>query len=359
MASVTAPGLSYEDWFAQLSPEAKEEAVAAGANSPNSPMWADYVAKSQAGTPWRESTAPTSASPPPPQGELDKLLDPFQSALPGQQAVLEQARKDVGGVATSVGGVAEALGGVVDPVTGLRTGGVAGDLGTTASDIGKTADKFDPLASNVQSLAGGVDPLTGEFGVTKGLGLSGATLKGIAGKFGQFAEGEDPVLAAQRERALETQRAGLARQGVTGTVAENEAANTRTRFDEMILAQRNQNLLNQANVTGQQTGVIGQQLGAQGLAGSLLGQQGQVQGQQANILGQQVAAYDAQGNLINQQADLGQTALQNLLADPTLRVSAQAAKFPNTPVLSDEEKRRIAEEEERKKAAPPPEVHLP
>jgi hypothetical protein len=143
------------------------------------------------------------------------------------------------------------------------------------------------------------------LGFSTQLGGIGQDVRGIAGQFGQFAQGLDPALEFQRQQQLNEQRRGLARQGVTGTVAQNEFANTNQRFTQAQLQNRNQNLLTQAGLFGQEAGLVGQQGQMQGLAGGFLG---------------------AQAGVTDQRAGMGQTRLQNELIDPTLLIGAEAAQ---------------------------------
>lgn len=78
----------------------------------------------------------------------------------------------------------------------------------------------------------------------------------IAGQFGQFAQGFDPVLGAQRDRALNQSRQGLARRGLGGSsIGANEAARINQGFVEQGLARRDQQLGTQAGLLGQQAGL--------------------------------------------------------------------------------------------------------
>jgi hypothetical protein len=104
------------------------------------------------------------------------------------------------------------------------------------------------------------------------------TMGDIAGQFGQFAQGEDPLLAAQRGRAMESVRGQMARQGLGGSsVAMNELGRVESGFDELGLSRRDAALQAQAGMLGGQ--------------GQMLGEFG-----------------------------------QNLLVDPTLKIAMKAAK---------------------------------
>lgn len=97
------------------------------------------------------------------------------------------------------------------------------------------------------SLRGRIDPFTqrleGEGGILE-------TQQGIADQFGQIAQGEDPLLAMQRERALGQTQGQLSRTGVTGSAALNQLGRVGQGFEERALAGRNQALQSQAGVLG-------------------------------------------------------------------------------------------------------------
>ncbi len=90
-------------------------------------------------------------------------------------------------------------------------------------------------------------------------GIFGGAIGGIgniAGQFGQLAEGFDPVLDAQRDRALNASRQGLARRGLAGSsISANESARINQGFVEQGLNQRRADLGAQAGLLGQQTGL--------------------------------------------------------------------------------------------------------
>ena len=93
--------------------------------------------------------------------------------------------------------------------------------------------------------------------------FGGATsqLGDIAGQFGGFAQGIDPVLSAQRDRALNLSRQQLARRGLGGSsIAANEGARINQGFVEQGLAQRRGDLGAQAGLLGQQAGLAEQGL---------------------------------------------------------------------------------------------------
>lgn len=117
------------------------------------------------------------------------------------------------------------------------------------------------------------------------LGQTAQQMGGISQQFGRFAQGEDPVLAAQRTRAMEGVRGQLARRGLGGSsVATNELARINQGFNEQILGRRDVNLQQQAGALQGTAGLLGAQTGMTG------------------------------------------EFAQNLLADPTLRIAMQAAK---------------------------------
>lgn len=120
-------------------------------------------------------------------------------------------------------------------------------------------------------------------GVNKGLGGDIGFLGGLRDQFGQLAQGNDPRFAAfqqsqfdllnqQRTAQTEQAQAQLARQGITGSAALNEANKINSQFDlqqrglagQLGLSQlgrQDRFLTGQAGLTGQISGVRGQQTG--------------------------------------------------------------------------------------------------
>ena len=111
----------------------------------------------------------------------------------------------------------------------------------------------------------GIQPLAQAIpGVNEQITANAAQVSDIAGRvggisdqFGQFAQGEDPVIAAQRARSLESGRGLLQRQGITGTNAIDELSKINRGFDESALARRDQQLGTQAALLGGQTSLLG------------------------------------------------------------------------------------------------------
>ncbi len=159
---------------------------------------------------------------------FDELLAPFRTALGFNRNLL------FGG---SLGGSAE--GGFVGGAGGGGGGGLIGD-----GSFGSTLQPFPgggfPAPAAAQGTGGGI---IGDIG-------------GIAGQFGGFAQGFDPVLDAQRDRALNLSRQQLARRGLEGSsIGANEAARINQGFVEQGLSQRRADLGAQAGLLGQQAGL--------------------------------------------------------------------------------------------------------
>mgnify|MGYP001610481001 CR=1 FL=1 len=85
----------------------------------------------------------------------------------------------------------------------------------------------------------------------KGLKGDIGNLSGLYGQFGDIALGNDPLLARLKAEGIDTQRGNLARQGITGSVAENEFVRTAQGFDAMNLGRRDMALGSQAGIVGQ------------------------------------------------------------------------------------------------------------
>ena len=118
-------------------------------------------------------------------------------------------------------------------------------------------DPLDVSLDPFRDALGGVNQ--GIFANQETVGGLADLLSGIGGQFGQFAQGEDPLLAMQREAAAGRLRGNLARQGITGTVAQNELNNLDQGFAQQQLAQRNQNLMSQAQLGQGAAGLLGMQ----------------------------------------------------------------------------------------------------
>ncbi len=161
-------------------------------------------------------------------------------------------------------------------------------------------------------------------------GLSGdvgGQLGGIGNQFLDISQGNDPrfaefrnaqlgLLAGQRQRGRGDVSGRLARTGIKGTAAQNELTRFDTGFDERArafssglgieqLGRQDRALGSAAGVFGQRSGILSG-LAGQGLQGELAGIGSRNQAQNFNL-------------------EALQTGLQNLLAEPGLRIAEENA----------------------------------
>ena len=115
----------------------------------------------------------------------------------------------------------------------------------------------DTVRKNAMNEARLLDPF--RDALSRSRGIFGGAIEGIGGiadQFGEFAQGFDPVLDAQREQALNASRQGLERRGLGGSsVLANEQARINQGFVTQGLARRDQQLGAQAGLLGQQAGL--------------------------------------------------------------------------------------------------------
>lgn len=212
----------------------------------------------------------------------------------------------------------------------------ANSLGQLGAAAGGLVPQAAQGFSNIQNQVGQLDPTQWGQQADQTLGGVQQSYQNIAGgtndpRFQQFSDAQNAAL--DRSRMLDTNalQDNLARQGITGTAANNELLKLGQGYDvqSQQLASRLglQQLGRQDTALGNVAGIAGQRAG---IGQNVIGQQSGLLGQEAGILGQNIGA---QAGLFGQEGQLTQDSLNALSAGltsagaiPSMNIAATAAQ---------------------------------
>lgn len=241
-------------------------------------------------------------------GRLGGSLRNQSSSLADNNRGLGLISGDIGGFSNQIGGTRNQLGGISDTF-----GGQSGRLGQNINELRTNLGQIQGAQNQTQQNIAGLNVSRGTLGdISQGLTNQQAALDSNQNAFTQARVNPLEQALASRQGSLERD---LNRRGVTGSFA-NQAINNlnidgqraigdeRARAAQESIAARNQLSNQQAGLVGQDVGIQGQQQQGINQIGGFLGQQRGNIGQQAGVIGQQSGLTTAQQGVLGQQAGL-------------------------------------------------------